>query len=55
MALDKNMRGLTDLEKKAKQKARKQVSSHLQVLKKKFENEPTCESKEIMMLKWAFF
>jgi len=44
MVLDKNVRGLTETEKKIKQKARKQVSSHLQVLKKKFENEPACKS-----------
>ena len=35
---------LSAKEKKEKEKARKQVSSHLQVLKKKFQDVPTCES-----------
>jgi len=56
MALDKNVRGLTDAEKKVKQKARKQVSSHLQVLKKKFENVPMCELyRSVLMLSGGGF
>jgi len=54
--LSKNHDGpLSPQEKKDKERARKQVSSHLQVLKKKFENDSTCElSRSVLMIIGGF-